>query len=1560
MKHLFHMPPQFMRSAAGRFTATLVLIAVLLGAASAPAATFIWNGLATTNTANNWSSSGNWLGGVAPAATDDVKFYDLGAVPGTIPNITNINNTVDVNTTNGWVLYGNTNGFHTTLIADGVTLTIRSNLDVGTLVADTTPRTPYASITGAGGTVIVNNTNSYLAAKQGGVAGTRATLDMTGLGNLQATVKSVHIGTTGVSPNQAPGSVTFETGTMLLARTNVITAVFTPANFISGAASVEIGYNGASSAGGQNFLYLGITNSINVTSIRVGGTKGTAATMAFNPAFTNLNPVAVFRGPNGGSTRVSYWSAGDMGQRASGSGVIPGTNDFTFGSVDAMVDTMVLGQDPVSTDSTAVTTSNPDNGVLKFNAGIIDVNTLILGNQQNTSAAASAAPFIGRIFINGNATLKVNTVLKMGFTAVNTTASRASFGVLNVTNGTVLANSITVGTNIISVANAINLTNATLIVSNALATSALPLTNYFTANSLLGLTITSDASTKAFVGTLTTGGSTNLVQLGATPVFFGSYPAQFALVKYATLAGSGYNFGLTNVPNWAPGAFLSNNVTSKSIDLVLPSDPRPVINVQPPSYSGNPGDNVSFSVTVSGLAPLSYQWRKDGANIVDGATGNGSTNFGTTTAVLGITNAQPADSASASGYSVVITNLYGSVTSSAAVLTISAGCVPPGITGPVNQTVIQGNNASFSATVAGNPVPDVQWQTGGTNIPGATSTTLVVNSVQYPANDQQVYSIIATNTCGTVTNSATLTVIVPPGITTQPVSLVVTNTQAASFTVVATGVPSPGFKWKKNGSPMSDGGTISGSSSATLSFSAASPADIATYSVTITNQAGTTNSVNVTLTVNSLMGVTSLSPNNGATGICYDTPLYVTFDATPVLRNAGTIKIYNVTNSLTPVDTLDMSANSTITQVGTGIASYPVKVQLRTIAGASYFAFPVIITSNTAAIYPHAGVMTSNQTYYVTIDNGVFTETNGAYFVGISNTNTWKFTTKPVGPVAGTNFVVVSPDGTADFCTIQGAVDFLPNLTTSTSSNRVIFLRKGNCVEIVNIPVGKNNITLRGESRQQSLLSYPNSNLINPSSHTVMVLHVRANDIAIDNLKLTNSVPQGGSQSFALMVETGAKRFICNNADVDSYQDTILVNTSDTQAYFYKSLVQGDVDFIWGGGNCFFTNCELRELRTGGIYLQPRTDPNSNGMSFVRCNFTRLNGTNASGSNFTNCLFARALGNANSSAALIYCNIDTNVVQTGWTPSDLSSLTLRWWEYGNSNLDGTLPVAYNGIQLTNNDPRLLCAKDANCWLYGWVPQLAPNILSQPTNQSVGGGQTANFNVVATGISDPTYQWLKNGTPLVGQTSATLTINNASANEVASYSVIVSNAAGTVTSSTATLTVGNNAPTLTPVSDATVNVGVTVTSPNVAADLDVPVQTLVFSLLSGPGSVGSGSGIFTWRPQVTDSETTNVIKVVVTDNGTPNLSATNSFTVTVNSLTEPSVGEPVYAGGQFSLTVNGQVGPDYALQVSSDLASGVWTTLLTTNSPPSPFTFEDPSAGAQPMQFYRIKVGPPLP
>src|SRR5262249_37842468 len=202
-----------------------------------------------------------------------------------------------------------------------------------------------------------------------------------------------------------------------------------------------------------------------------------------------------------------------------------------------------------------------------------------------------------------------------------------------------------------------------------------------------------------------------------------------------------------------------------------------------------------------------------------------------------------------------------------------------------------------------------------------------------------------------------------------------------------------------------------------------------------------------------------------------------------------------------------------------------------------------------------------------------------------------------------------------------------------------------------------------------------------------------------------------------------------------------------------------------------------------------------------------------------------------------------------------------------------------------------------------------------------------------GVEAPSYQWLKNGTNLNGQTAATFSIATAYAGDAATYSVVVSNTSGFVLSSNATLAAGNTAPTLNPISDQTINAGAVLNIASVANDPDVPPQTLTFSLLSFPAgaSIDPGTGLFTWRPTVAQANTTNLVTIQVTDNGTPNLNASQSFNVIVNSLIIPTLSTVTYTGGQLGFTVDtGTTGPDYVVLTSTNLVN--WVPIFTNNSP----------------------------
>ena len=171
---------------------------------------------------------------------------------------------------------------------------------------------------------------------------------------------------------------------------------------------------------------------------------------------------------------------------------------------------------------------------------------------------------------------------------------------------------------------------------------------------------------------------------------------------------------------------------------------------------------------------------------------------------------------------------------------------------------------------------------------------------------------------------------------------------------------------------------------------------------------------------------------------------------------------------------------------------------------------------------------------------------------------------------------------------------------------------------------------------------------------------------------------------------------------------------------------------------------------------------------------------------------------------------------------------------------------------------------------------------------------------------------------------------------------------------------NTPPTLASVANQTINAGFTLVLTNAATDTDQPPQTLIFSLLNAPANatltpLNTNNAVFSWRPMVSQAGTTNPITLKVTDCGTPSLSATSSFKVTVNPLVQPTVGSINVSGGQVSLVATGTVGPDYTVLISTNLAS--WQILFTSNSPAMPVTLVDTNSNAYPIRFYRIQLGP---
>jgi glucuronoarabinoxylan endo-1,4-beta-xylanase len=299
-----------------------------------------------------------------------------------------------------------------------------------------------------------------------------------------------------------------------------------------------------------------------------------------------------------------------------------------------------------------------------------------------------------------------------------------------------------------------------------------------------------------------------------------------------------------------------------------------------------------------------------------------------------------------------------------------------------------------------------------------------------------------------------------------------------------------------------------------------------------------------------------------------------------------------------------------------------------------------------------------------------------------------------------------------------------------------------------------------------------------------------------------------------------------------------------------------------------------------------------------------------------------------------------------------------WWKaFGSANglVDASGVPQIRGFVMSQwsrfmrpNYYRIGVVNNTNTSISAYKDTNSPNfaIVAVNTNATLSVIQTfglTNFNAATV------TPWITSGSQSMAvQTPVTLT-NGSFTYTLSAMSVVtfVGQSAGST----------NTAPVLVPVSNQTINVGMTLVLTNVATDSDVPAQILTFNLMAGPtnATLNVTTGVFLWRPLVSQAGTANPVSVQVADNGSPSLSATNNFTITVNPLAAPPLSLQAISAGQVSLLVNGTQGPDYTLLTTTNLAAG-WQALFTTNSPAMPLKLVDTNS-TDATRFYRVQLGP---
>jgi hypothetical protein len=247
-----------------------------------------------------------------------------------------------------------------------------------------------------------------------------------------------------------------------------------------------------------------------------------------------------------------------------------------------------------------------------------------------------------------------------------------------------------------------------------------------------------------------------------------------------------------------------------------------------------------------------------------------------------------------------------------------------------------------------------------------------------------------------------------------------------------------------------------------------------------------------------------------------------------------------------------------------------------------------------------------------------------------------------------------------------------------------------------------------------------------------------------------------------------------------------------------------------------------------------------------------------------------------------------------------------------------------------------------------VPVQSPSITTPPQSLTVKQGNAATFTVAATGVPAPAFQWRFNNNPLSGTTAGSLTIGSAQPAHAGNYSVVVSNAGGSVTSSVAVLTV-NVPPTIaTPPQSQSVkctsNATFTVTASG-TAPLHYQWQ---FNNTAIPGATGSS---YT-RAGVQESDAGHYSVTVTNVAG----SATSESALLTVLPPQAARFEPCsrLADGRLHLRWQGEPGWSYTVQAATNISFSNAVQFGPFTSADGWFEFVDDDPTNVPQRFYRIQ------
>ncbi len=771
------------------------------------------------------------------------------------------------------------------------------------------------------------------------------------------------------------------------------------------------------------------------------------------------------------------------------------------------------------------------------------------------------------------------------------------------------------------------------------------------------------------------------------------------------------------------------------------SDVSPSISVQPSSMVVTSGSSASFSVTATGTAPLSYQWRKNSTAI-----------SGATSSILSIGSVASID---AGTYDVVVTNAAGSVTSNAATLIVN---VPIAITGhPTGSSVNPGASKTFSVTATGTTPITYQWSKDGSPIAGASSSSLTLSGIS--SLDAGSYSVVVSNSISSATsNAAVLTVNAPVVFSIQPANVAVTSGSSATFSVSVTGTAPITYQWRK------DGAAIAGATNASLTISNAQSASIGAYSVLVSNMVNSLSSNTATLTVNSPVVITTqpvsavINPGSSAT-------FSVSATGTAPMSYQWRKNLSAISGATSPV--LTLSGVSTSDAAGYDVVvTNPANTVTSNLVSLSINSPVTIITHPVSTVLNPGGNVTLSVAVTGTSPFSYQWRKNGANIAG--------------GTAATLAIINASSTSAANYDVVVG------NVVGSVTSN-VAVVSVNSPISITSQPVAASvsvgsqaifSVTATGTAPLTYQWRKAGVPVVGATSASLTLSSVQESDAGSYDVVLTNPVGTLTSKAATLTINTPLAVVSAPSAV------TVTVGTPATMSIVASG--SGPFTYQW------YKDGVLLAGATGASYRVAKTQASSAGSYYVK--ITNRAGTVTSGAAALTVNFPVTITSQPASAELPEGAPVT--LSVGATGSGV--LGYQWYKDGVA-LSGATGATYSIKALSSKSWGAYTVAVTN--FLGTVTSARaqisiagpPVVFANPVSQTFAAGMKVTLTAQVLCISSFSYQWMKDGVLLGapvrlpgGKTPIPLfyTINNATLDAEGLYSVVAYNALGNVQSAPA--------------------------------------------------------------------------------------------------------------------------------------------------------------------------------